>query len=392
MNIHEHQAKQILKAFGVGTTEGKPAFSVDEAVAAAKELNCPMVAVKAQIHAGGRGKAGGVKLAKSIEEVEQYAKDLLGKTLYTHQTGPEGKVVHRLWIEKASNIKKEYYLSLALDSQTAKVVLIASAEGGMDIEEVAVKHPEKIIKEVIDPEIGLRDYQVLNVADKIKLPAQYSKQFIKFLSGLYCLFLEKDCSIVEINPMVETQDGKIIALDAKINFDDSALYRHPDIQELRDLSEENVLETRASNSDLSYVSLDGNIGCLVIGAGLAMATMDAIKYAGAEPANFLDCGGSTTVEKAREALSIILAEEKVKGILVNIFGGISRCDIIATGIVAAVREHNLKLPLVVRLEGTNGELGNKILRESGLPIEFANSLTEGAHKIIELVKKNKEVA
>jgi len=385
MNIHEYQGKEILRKYGVAVPNGKVAFTVDEAVEAAKSLGTDVCVVKAQIHAGGRGKAGGVKVAKNLDEVRTYAEELLGKTLVTHQTGPEGKEVKRLLIEAGCDIKKEYYVGLVLDRSTSRVVLMASSEGGMEIEEVAAKTPEKIHKETIDPLTGLAPFQAKRIAFKIGIPKELVNQAAKFFIGLYNVFVEKDCSIAEINPLVVTGDGKILALDAKLNFDSNALYRHPDILEYRDLDEEDPKEIEASKYDLSYISLDGNIGCMVNGAGLAMSTMDIIKYYGGEPANFLDVGGGATAEKVTEAFKIILSDPKVKGIFVNIFGGIMRCDTIATGVVEAAKQVELKVPLVVRLEGTNVELGKKILQESGLDIIPAETMADGAQKIVELV-------
>ncbi|MCF8564740.1 ADP-forming succinate--CoA ligase subunit beta [Alicyclobacillus tolerans] len=384
MNIHEYQAKSVLKQYGVAVPQGKVAFSVDEAVEAAKELGGKAV-VKAQIHAGGRGKAGGVKLAKSLDEVSTYAKELLGKTLVTHQTGPHGKVVQRLLIEQLSNIQKEYYIGLVLDRATGRVVMMASEEGGTEIEEVAAKTPEKIFRETIDPAVGLLPFQARNLAFAIHIPAELVNKAVKFMTGLYNAFVGKDCSIAEINPLVVTADGDVIALDAKLNFDDNALYRHPDIQELRDITEEDPKEIEASKFGLSYIALDGNIGCMVNGAGLAMATMDTIKYYGGEPANFLDVGGGASEEKVTEAFKIILSDEKVKGILVNIFGGIMKCDVIANGVVNAAKQLGLAKPLVVRLEGTNVDLGKEILNKSGLNIVAADSLADAAQKMVALV-------
>ncbi|MBO8176514.1 MAG: ADP-forming succinate--CoA ligase subunit beta [Bacillus sp. (in: Bacteria)] len=385
MNIHEYQGKEILRKYGVTVPNGKVAFTVDEAVEAAKELGTDVVVVKAQIHAGGRGKAGGVKVAKNLDEVRTYASELLGKTLVTHQTGPEGKEVKRLLIEEGCDIKKEYYVGLVLDRATSRVVLMASEEGGTEIEEVAAKTPEKIFKEYIDPVTGLTPFQARRIAFNINIPNELVGQAVKFMMGLYQVFIEKDCSIAEINPLVVTGDGKVMALDAKLNFDSNALYRHKDILEYRDLDEEDPKEIEASKHDLSYISLDGNIGCMVNGAGLAMATMDIIKYYGGEPANFLDVGGGATAEKVTEAFKIILSDPNVKGIFVNIFGGIMKCDVIATGVVEAAKQVELKVPLVVRLEGTNVELGKKILEESGLNIIAAESMADGAQKIVELV-------
>ncbi|PGT86651.1 MULTISPECIES: ADP-forming succinate--CoA ligase subunit beta [Bacillaceae] len=386
MNIHEYQGKELLRKYGVSVPNGRVAFSVDEAVEAAKELGTDVVVVKAQIHAGGRGKAGGVKVAKNLDEARTYAEEILGKTLVTHQTGPEGKEVKRLLIEEGCDIKKEYYVGLVLDRATSRVVLMASEEGGTEIEEVAEKTPEKIFKEVIDPAVGLQGYQARRIAFNINIPKELVGKTVKFMMGLYQVFVEKDCSIAEINPLVITGDGNVMALDAKLNFDSNALYRHKDIVEYRDLEEEDPKEIEASKYDLSYISLDGNIGCMVNGAGLAMSTMDIIKYYGGEPANFLDVGGGATAEKVTEAFKIILSDKNVKGIFVNIFGGIMKCDVIAEGVVEATKQVGLEIPLVVRLEGTNVELGKKILNESGLNITSAESMADGAQKIVSLVK------
>jgi len=386
MNIHEYQGKELLRKYGVSVPNGRVAFSVDEAVEAAKELGTDVVVVKAQIHAGGRGKAGGVKVAKNLDEARTYAEEILGKTLVTHQTGPEGKEVKRLLIEEGCDIKKEYYVGLVLDRATSRVVLMASEEGGTEIEEVAEQTPEKIFKEVIDPAVGLQGYQARRIAFNINIPKELVGQAVKFMMGLYQVFVEKDCSIAEINPLVITGDGKVMALDAKLNFDSNALYRHKDIVEYRDLEEEDPKEIEASKYDLSYISLEGNIGCMVNGAGLAMSTMDIIKYYGGEPANFLDVGGGATAEKVTEAFKIILSDQNVKGIFVNIFGGIMKCDVIAEGVVEATKQVGLEIPLVVRLEGTNVELGKKILDESGLNITSAQSMADGAQKIVSLVK------
>jgi succinyl-CoA synthetase beta subunit len=385
MNIHEYQGKEILRSYGVSVPNGRVAFTVEEAVEAAKELGSNVCVVKAQIHAGGRGKAGGVKVAKSLEEVRTYASELLGKKLVTHQTGPEGKEVKRLLIEEGCDIKKEYYIGLVVDRATSRVVLMGSEEGGTEIEEVAAKTPEKIFKEYIDPAVGLQAFQARRMAFNINIPKELVNQAVKFMMGLYQVFVDKDCSIAEINPLVVTGDGKVMALDAKLNFDSNALYRHKELLEYRDLDEEDPKEIEASKYDLNYISLDGNIGCMVNGAGLAMATMDIIKYYGGEPANFLDVGGGATTEKVTEAFKIILSDPKVKGIFVNIFGGIMKCDVIATGIVEATKQVGLNLPLVVRLEGTNVELGKKILEESGLNITAAESMADGAQKIVSLV-------
>lgn len=387
MNIHEYQGKEIFRSMGVAVPEGRVAFSAEEAVEKAKELDTDVYVVKAQIHAGGRGKAGGVKIAKSLSEVEAYANELLGKVLVTHQTGPEGKEVKRLYIEEGANIQKEYYVGFVIDRATDRVTLMASEEGGIEIEEVAAKNPEKIFKETIDPVIGLAPYQARRIAFNINIPKESINKAVKFLIALYNVFIEKDCSIVEINPLVLTGEGDVLALDSKINFDDNALFRHKDIVELRDLEEEDPKEIEASKYDLSYIALDGNIGCMVNGAGLAMATMDTINHFNGNPANFLDVGGGATKEKVTEAFKIILGDENVKGIFVNIFGGIMRCDIIAEGIVAAVKEVELTLPLVVRLEGTNVKEGKQILKDSGLAIEPANTMAEGAQKIVKLVNE-----
>lgn len=372
---------------GVPVPEGRVAFTAEEAVDKAKELDTDVYVVKAQIHAGGRGKAGGVKIAKSLSEVEAYANELLGKTLVTHQTGPQGKEVKRLYIEEGCDIQKEYYVGFVIDRATDRVTLMASEEGGTEIEEVAAKTPEKIFKETIDPVVGLAPYQARRIAFNINIPKESINKAAKFLIALYNVFIEKDASIVEINPLVTTGDGDVLALDAKINFDDNALFRHKDILELRDLEEEDPKEIEASKYDLSYIALDGDIGCMVNGAGLAMATMDTINHFGGNPANFLDVGGGATKEKVTEAFKIILGDDHVKGIFVNIFGGIMRCDVIAEGIVAAVKEVDLTLPLVVRLEGTNVEIGKQILKDSGLAIEPAATMAEGAQKIVKLVKE-----
>ncbi|MGG4034473.1 ADP-forming succinate--CoA ligase subunit beta [Paenibacillus cisolokensis] len=386
MNIHEYQGKEVLKQYGVTVPEGKVAFTVDEAVEAAKALGTSVVVVKAQIHAGGRGKAGGVKVAKNLDEVREYASQLLGKTLVTHQTGPEGKEVKRLLIEQGCDIKKEYYVGVVVDRSTGRVVMMASEEGGTEIEEVAARTPEKIFKEVIDPAVGLQPFQARKLAYAINIPNELVGKAAQFMLSLYAAFVDKDCSIAEINPLVVTGDGNVMALDAKLNFDSNALYRHQDIVALRDLDEEDEKEIQASKYDLSYIALDGNIGCMVNGAGLAMATMDIIKYYGGDPANFLDVGGGATKEKVTEAFKIILSDENVKGIFVNIFGGIMRCDVIAEGVIAAAKEVGLDRPLVVRLEGTNVDLGKKMLNESGLNIVAADSMADGAQKIVALVK------
>lgn len=386
MNIHEYQGKELLRQYGVAVPNGKVAFTVEEAVEAAKSLSTEVKVVKAQIHAGGRGKAGGVKIAKNLDEVRTYAEEILGKVLVTHQTGPEGKEVKRLYIEEGSDIKKEYYIGLVLDRAKSRIVMMGSEEGGMEIEEVAEKSPEKIFREVIDPAIGLQAFQARRLAFNMNIPKELVNKAVKFMMGLYTAFVEKDCSVAEINPLVTTSDGQVMALDAKMNFDDNALYRHKDIQELRDLSEEDEKEIEASKYDLNYTALDGNIGMMVNGAGLAMATMDIINHYGGDPANFLDVGGGATAEKVAAAFKIILSDQNVKGIFVNIFGGIMKCDDIATGVIEASKQVGLSLPLVVRLEGTNVDLGKKLLNESGLNITAADSMADGAQKIVSLVK------
>jgi succinyl-CoA synthetase beta subunit len=385
MNIHEYQGKEVLRHYGVSVPRGAVAFTVEEAVEAAKQLGSPVTVVKAQIHAGGRGKAGGVKIAKNLDEVRTHAGELLGKVLVTHQTGPHGKEVRRLLIEEGCDIKKEYYVGVVVDRGTGRVVIMASEEGGMDIEEVAAHSPDKIFKEVVDPAIGLMPFQAQRLAYAIHIPQELIRKAVQFMLALYNAFIDNDCSIAEINPLVVTGDGKVMALDAKLNFDSNALFRRKDILELRDLTEEDEKEIQASKFDLSYIALDGNIGCMVNGAGLAMATMDIIKYYGGDPANFLDVGGGATTEKVTEAFKIILSDEKVKGIFVNIFGGIMRCDVIANGVVEAAKQVGLDRPLVVRLEGTNVDLGKKILSESGINIVAADSMADGAQKIVSLV-------
>ena len=386
MKIHEYQGKEILRKFGVTTPRGVPCFSVDEAVKAAETLGGKVWVVKAQIHAGGRGKGGGVKVAKSLDEVRQYAGQILGMQLVTHQTGPEGQKVRRLLIEEGADIKKEYYVAALTDRATQKVAMMASSEGGMDIEEVAHSTPEKILKVFVDPAVGLTDEQALYLSNGIGVPEGSTAQAVDTLKKLYATYMETDCSLAEINPLILEGNGTIKALDAKFNFDSNALYRHPEIVEFRDLDEEDADEIEASKFDLAYISLDGNIGCLVNGAGLAMATMDTIKLFGAEPANFLDVGGGATTEKVTEAFKIMLKNPKVKGILVNIFGGIMRCDTIATGVVTAAKEVHLSVPLVVRMKGTNEDIGKQILRDSGLPIIAADTMAEAAQKIVDAVK------
>ena len=385
MKIHEYQGKEILRRYGVPTPRGVPCFSVDEAVKAAEQLGGPVWVVKAQIHAGGRGKGGGVKVAKSIDQVREFAGAILGMQLITHQTGPSGQKVRRLLLEEGANISKELYIGMVVDRVTQQVCLMASSEGGMDIEEVAAHSPEKIHKIFIDPEAGLLDSQADEVCRKIGIPEASVGEGRTALQGLYKAFWETDASLAEINPLIVTGDGHVVALDAKMNFDSNALFRHPEIVAMRDLDEEDPAEVEASKFDLSYISLDGNIGCLVNGAGLAMATMDTIKLFGAEPANFLDVGGGATTEKVTEAFKIMLKNKKVKGILINIFGGIMRCDTIANGVVAAVKQVNLSVPLVVRMRGTNEELGRQLLKDSGLPIIQANNMADAAKKIVAAV-------
>ena len=387
MNIHEYQAKAVLREFGVQTPRGHAAFSVDEAVKAAEELGGPVWVVKAQIHAGGRGKGGGVKVVKSIDDVKAESENILGMQLITHQTGPEGKQVSRLYIEDGSAIARELYLSCLVDRETSRIAFIASTEGGMDIEEVARETPEKILTINVDPASGYSPYIGRDIAFALKLEGDQIKQCVKLISNLYAAFVAKDMSLLEINPLVVTEGGDLLCLDAKVNFDDNAVERHKDIMELRDLSEEDDKEIEASKYDLSYVALDGTIGCMVNGAGLAMATMDIIKLYGSEPANFLDVGGGATTEKVTAAFKIITADPNVEGILVNIFGGIMRCDVIAEGVVAAVKEVGLTVPLVVRLEGTNVEQGKKIINESGLNVISADDLDDAAKKIVAAVKE-----
>ncbi len=387
MNIHEYQAKEVLRGFGVPVPKGGVAFTVDEAVKAAEDLGGPIWVVKAQIHAGGRGKGGGVKVVKSVQEVQDEATRMLGMTLVTHQTGPKGKEVGRVYVEDGSDIERELYLSALVDRETSRVAFIASTEGGMDIEEVAAKTPEKILTITIDPASGYSGFHGRKIAFALGLKGDQVKQCVKLIGTLYKMLMEKDASLLEINPLVVTGAGDLICLDAKMNFDGNALYRHPDIVELRDLSEEDPAEVEASKFDLNYIKLDGAIGCMVNGAGLAMATMDIINLYGSEPANFLDVGGGANKEQVMNAFRIILSDDNVQGILVNIFGGIMRCDIIAEGIVASAKEMDITVPLVVRLEGTNVELGKKILDESGLAIVAADNLDDAAQKIVAQVKE-----
>jgi len=386
MKIHEYQGKDILRQFGVPVPRGIPAFTVQEAVEAAQKLGGPVWVVKAQIHAGGRGKGGGVKLARSVEEVRQLASEILGMQLVTHQTGPLGQKVRRLLIEDGADIKKEYYVSAVTDRASQRVAFMASSEGGMDIEEVAHATPEKIIKAIVDPATGLTDAQAKTLADGMGVPVASTAQAVDVLQKLYKVYMDTDASLVEINPLILEGNGNIKALDAKFNFDANALFRHPEIVAYRDLDEEDPAEVEASKFDLAYISLDGNIGCLVNGAGLAMSTMDTIKLFGAEPANFLDVGGGATPEKVTEAFKIMLRNDKVKAILVNIFGGIMKCDTIATGVITACKATNLSVPLVVRMKGTNEELGKKMLAESGLPIISADTMADAAQKVVAALK------
>ncbi len=382
MKIHEYQGKQVLAKYGVTVPRGHVAFSADEAVSAAEELGGSIWVVKAQIHAGGRGKGGGVKLARSLEEVRSIADEILGMTLITHQTGPAGQLVRRIYVEEGADIDRELYLGVVLDRDKNKICFMASTEGGTEIEVVAEEQPEKILKEWVDPIVGLAGYQARNLAFGLGLEGASVRKAVKFMQALYTAFMDNDCSLAEINPLIVTGSGDVIALDAKINFDGNALYRHSDLLELRDLDEEDPKEIEASKFDLNYISLDGNIGCMVNGAGLAMATMDIIKQFGAEPANFLDVGGGATTEKVTAGFKIILSDPNVKGVFVNIFGGIMKCDIIANGVVAAARDLGLTIPVVVRLAGTNVELGQKILAESGLDLIPAGDMADGAKKIV----------
>jgi succinyl-CoA synthetase beta subunit len=385
MNIHEYQAKEILKRYGVPVPVGKVASTPGEVRAAAAELGAGCV-IKAQIHAGGRGKGGGVKVATSAQDAEQKASQMLGKNLVTHQTGPEGRQVRSVLVEQRVNIEREIYLGMVLDRAQSRVTVIGSSEGGVEIEEVAAKHPEKILKEVIDPAVGLQAFQCRRLAFALGVSEDVVGKMVVMMQALYRAFDECDCSIAEINPLILTQEGQVMALDAKMNFDDNALFRHKDILALRDLNEEDPREIEASKYDLSYISLDGNIGCMVNGAGLAMATMDIIKLCGGEPANFLDVGGGATKERVSQAFKIILSDARVRGVLINIFGGIMRCDVLAQGVVDAARELSVHIPLVVRMQGTNVELGRKILADSGLPIISAETMAEAAEKIVQAVK------
>ena len=386
MNIHEYQGKQIFRKYGVVTPRGEPALSADEAVAVAQKLGGSVWVVKAQIHAGGRGKGGGVKVAKSIDEVRDFAKKMLGMTLVTHQTGPQGRVVRRLLVEEGAQIVKEYYLAVVVDRVLQRAVMMGSSEGGVNIEEVAEKTPQLIHKVAIDPFNGLKDSEAEALAHKIGIPSELVPQARELFKGIYRVFDECDCSLTEVNPLITTADGRVVALDAKLNFDSNALFRHPEIVAMRDLDEEDPAEVEASKYDLNYIQLDGDIGCLVNGAGLAMATMDTIKLFGGNPANFLDVGGGATTEKVTEAFKIMLGNPKLKAILVNIFGGIMKCDVIAEGVVAAAKQVGLKVPLVVRLEGTNVDLGKKILADSGLPIISGNDMGDAAQKVVAAAK------
>jgi succinyl-CoA synthetase beta subunit len=385
MNIHEYQAKGILRRFGVSVPDGHVSYNSAGAREWAKRLGDGPWVVKAQIHAGGRGKGGGVKLARTPDEVRDIAREMIGMTLVTHQTGPEGKLVRRVLVEKGCNIDRELYVSLLVDRGTSKVTMMASTEGGMDIEEVAEKSPEKIFMEAIDPLVGLTAFQCRKIAFSLGLGGKQTNKAVKLLEGLYTTFIDCDCSMLEINPLVVTAEGDLMALDAKFGFDDNALFRHPKLNDLRDYDEEDHNETEASQYDLSYIALTGNIGCLVNGAGLAMATMDIIKHYGGDPANFLDVGGGATIERVTEAFKIILSDKNVRGIFVNIFGGIMKCDVIATGVVAAAKLVGIKVPLVVRLEGTNVAIGKQILAESGLNIVSADGMADGAQKIVQAV-------
>ena len=397
MNIHEYQAKQLLSQAGVAVLRGGVAYTAAEAEAVARDLGGPIWVVKSQIHAGGRGKgkfkessageAGGVRLVKSVEDVKDAADQMLGATLVTHQTGPLGKEVKRVYVEDGCDIDRELYLSLLVDRETSRVTVIASTEGGMDIEEVAARSPEKILTVNIDPAVGLQSFHARRVAFALKLEGKQVSAAVKFIIAIYNAFIGLDASMIEINPLVVTKDGDVVALDAKMNFDDNALYRHKDVEEMRDEDEQDAAELEAERHDLNYIRLDGNIGCMVNGAGLAMSTMDIIKLYGGEPANFLDVGGGATKERVTTAFKLILSDSNVEGILVNIFGGIMRCDVIAEGVVAAAREVSLNVPLVVRLEGTNVELGNKIMAQSGLPIVSASSLADAAEKVVKEVKE-----
>ena len=386
MKIHEYQAKAVLARYGVPVPSGEVAFSVDEAAAIAKRLGGPISVVKAQIHAGGRGKGGGVKVAKSNAEAEELAKQILGMTLVTHQTGPEGRKVGRLLVEEGLEIERELYLSVVIDRASASPVVIASAAGGMDIEEVAASHPEQILREAINSGTGVIPFQARKLAFGMGLPAPAVGKFVKVLDAIYKAFIETDASMIEINPLILTKGGDLLALDAKVSFDDNALYRHPDLKDLRDVTEEDPLEVEASKYSLNYIRLDGTIGCMVNGAGLAMATMDIIKLSGGEPANFLDVGGGANAEQIKNAFRILMADTNVKAVLINIFGGILRCDVLAQGVIAAVTELGVKVPIVIRMEGTNVEEGKRMLTESGLNFATADSMGEAADKVVALAR------
>jgi succinyl-CoA synthetase beta subunit len=387
MNIHEFQAKQLLGRFGVPVPKGQPASTPEEAAAAFSSLGQPKAVIKAQIHAGGRGKAGGVKLIASADEASAFATRLLGKPLVTHQTGPEGRVVRRVYLEEASQVARELYLGMVVDRKAAAVAVIASTEGGMEIEEVAAKTPDRIITDPIDPLLGMAPFQARRIAFALGLKDKQVGQFAALLGALYRAFVETDASLIEINPLVVTADGRVICLDAKISFDDNGLFRHPDVRELRDPNEEDPAETEAAKYDLSYVHLDGNIGCMVNGAGLAMATMDIVKYYGAEPANFLDVGGGANTQKIAAAFRILLSDSRVKAVLINVFGGIMQCDVLARGVVEAAREVKLGIPLVVRMEGTNVKEGKQILAESGIKVIAANDMADAARRVVESIGK-----
>jgi succinyl-CoA synthetase beta subunit len=387
MKIHEYQAKEILKKFGVAVPKGRVAFTAEEAVEVAKEIGGSAWVVKAQIHAGGRGKAGGIKLAKSIEEVYDYAKNMIGSKLVTYQTGPEGKIVRKVLVEEALNIQKELYVGVTLDRSTSRNVVMVSSEGGVEIEQVAMESPEKILKEYVDPKVGFMPYQARRLAFGLGLDGEAFKNAVKFLLALYKAYEETDASLAEINPLVLTTDGQVLALDAKMNFDDNALFRHPEIVEMRDIDEEDPLEVEASKYNLNYIRLNGNVGCMVNGAGLAMATMDLIKLAGGEPANFLDVGGGAKTETVEQGFRIILSDPNVKAILINIFGGIVRCDRVAMGVVEAAKKVGVNIPVVIRLEGTNAEEGARILKESGLNFIVANGFKDAAEKVVNVLKE-----
>jgi succinyl-CoA synthetase beta subunit len=387
MKIHEYQAKEILKKFGVAVPKGRVAFTAEEAVEIAKEIGGSAWVVKAQIHAGGRGKAGGIKLAKSIEEVYDYAKNMIGSKLVTYQTGPEGKIVRKVLVEEALNIQKELYVGVTLDRSTSRNVVMVSSEGGVEIEQVAMESPEKILKEYVDPKVGFMPYQARRLAFRLGLDGEAFKNAVKFLLALYKAYEETDASLAEFNPLVLTTDGQVLALDAKMNFDDNALFRHPEIVEMRDIDEEDPLEVEASKYNLNYIRLNGNVGCMVNGAGLAMATMDLIKLAGGEPANFLDVGGGAKTETVEQGFRIILSDPNVKAILINIFGGIVRCDRVAMGVVEAAKKVGVNVPVVIRLEGTNAEEGARILKESGLNFIVANGFKDAAEKVVNVLKE-----